>query len=173
MACGYSWILGGRIMKWILLLLIPFSIYSQELVPAPNFGTDVYGYLFLRDATFVLSTTNANFVTVDSLDMGDSYGCTLSDSSITVRKTGVYLIAFNSSFSGAATVTIDGNIFINTTSVSGFDRKMGATGDVGAASCSYIGTLTSGDIIKAKFTNKSTDAAITINNINLKVMRIK
>ena len=159
--------------KILLLLLISFTLYSQGLEPAPIFGTDVYGYLFLKNATFVLSTTNANFVTADSLDMGDSYGCSLSDSSITVRKTGVYLIAFDASFSGAATVTLLGDIFINATSVSEFDRKMGATGDVGSASCSYIGTLNSGDIIKAKFTNESTDADITIHNINLKAMRIK
>jgi hypothetical protein len=85
---------------------------------------------------------------------------------ITIGTTGVYLVVGSASFSGSATTTFEGQIFINNGATgfpnAHFERKLGAGGDIGATALDGILNLTAGDTVE--FWVQRTDGAAVTKN---------
>lgn len=78
------------------------------------------------------------------------------------------------SFEGDANTTVTGCIHVNGVPQANikFDRKLGTTGDVGAAMCSGILDLSAGDLVDLRFTADFANRNIGIFRCNLLVHRI-
>jgi len=129
-----------------------------------------------NSTAITIVTANVYYKVTPNVLAGESLvNCTFADSKLTLLKDGVYMAVLSMSFSGAANSDIHGGISVDTTEPIGtaeFSRKLGATGDVGCVATTGIRRLTSGQTVEVQVENTSNTNDITIEHMELIVIRI-
>lgn len=128
------------------------------------------------DITMPLASTYYGWVTATE---GTTEGVTADVGGVTADSlspdaTGRYEARAMVSFSGSVSITVTGCVHVNGAPQANikFDRKLGATGDVGSAALSGVLDLTAGDLIDLRFSNDGANKTINIYRCNLLIHRV-
>jgi hypothetical protein len=129
-------------------------------------------------ASITLTTAGTWYQWVDAT-LAQESNSALADAStttdgITIGATGggTYRMQLSCSFSATANHNIHGGIAVNGTVQVQFERKMGASGDVGTATMGGFYSLAAGDVVTVWFTDDTNSGTVTPEHIGLTILRV-
>ena len=120
--------------------------------------------------TYVKVTTN-----IEEYNPTETKGFTFADSELTALIGGYYEASAQASFGGGNNDTFHGGIAINSDDPLDeheFTRQMGASGDIGSASCFARFRLAIGDTVNFKMTNLTDTDNPTIQHLQMYIRKI-
>jgi len=146
-----------------------------------DFKQLIYANLYEDSAgTGIALTTAGTFYRWVSSTAGESSGIdfavvSVASDNITigVSGAGVYFVSLSASFRGSNNSNIHGCVFLNAARQGSleFHRKMGGA-DIGSASAHGLIVLASGDIIDLRFSSDVNTTTVTVEHVQLTLIRI-
>lgn len=137
-----------------------------------------YGQISTHDNTtnqiLTLAGTYYKLTNFDTIPESSGTTCSWTGDQIRVDSAGTYFVTVTASFSGTTNETFDGAIHTNLVEASHieFQRKLGAAGDIGAASASGIVTLPAAAIIDFRMKAVGAGSGLVLRDGQLTVHRI-
>lgn len=127
--------------------------------------------------TTITLTTGGTWYQWVSTSVGVTQGeCTASSSTdrITVNRTGTYLVAFGTSFSGSTNEEIDANVHIDGSPQAAcqLEQKLGTAGDVSRGAMVCLLFVRSGQYLDARFKSVNNSKSVSIKHASFSVVAL-
>jgi len=169
--------------RWFLIILACglFGLIVRLSAQYPQGIAGGAGFLSVNNASTEMANIGTTYTQVTAFDTALNVGannlitCAADTDLCTINVAGAYLVAFQISFTGTAVSTFECAVFLNTDTELGaaeFRRKMGASGDVGAASAFGVFVLAATNTLMLKCHGDTAGDDMTPTNVQLVVVRI-